>query len=131
MKKMSAKITALATVFMCMPLLALAQDGDGPSENFGEIGNFAASITTFINGVLIPLTFAIALLLFLFGVVKYFIWGGSDPTSREEGTKLMLYSVAGFVLMVSIFGIVNLIAGGLGLDTETIDTIPDAPAGQN
>lgn len=123
---MSAKITALATMFMCMPMLAMAQFGGSD-----EIGGFFENITSFINDVLIPLTFAIALLVFLYGVVKYFIWGGADPGSREEGTKLMLYSVAGFVLMVSIFGIVNLIAGGLGFDDETIENIPDAPTGQN
>ena len=44
----------------------------------------------------------------------------------------MIYSIAGFVLMVSIFGIVNLIADGLGFsDDQTIDNIPNAPTSNN
>ena len=121
MKTMSVHITAaLTTVFMLMPAVVLAQ--------FGEIDGFFDSITTFINNVLIPLVFAIALLVFLYGVFKYFIMGGGDSENRKEGTQLMLYAVIGFVLMVSIFGIVNLVANGLGFsDDEEIQNIPNAP----
>lgn len=122
MKKMG--ITAMATTFMLVPMLALAQ--------FGEIDEFFDGITQFINNVLIPLVFAIALLVFLYGVFKYFILGGGDPDSRKEGTQLMLYAVIGFVVMVSIFGIVNLIADGLGFsDDEEIQNIPNAPTTNN
>ncbi len=41
----------------------------------------------------------------------------------------MLYAVIGFVVMVSIFGIVNLIAGGLGFSSdENIQNIPNVPS---
>lgn len=120
MKKVGVQTTALTATFMLMPIVALAQ--------FGEIDSFFGNITSFINDILIPLVFAIALLVFLYGVFKYFILGGGDSGSREEGTQLMLYAVIGFVVMVSIFGIVNLIASGLGFsDDEEIKNIPNAP----
>lgn len=126
MKKMSARITTLATLFVLTPMMVHAQ------EDFGGIGEFANNIIGFINNVLIPLVFAIALLVFLYGVFKFFILGGGNEDSRKEGTQLMLYAVIGFVLMVSIFGIVNLIAGGLGFsDDQTIDNIPNAPTTNN
>lgn len=124
MKKTGIGITALASTFMLMPMLALAQ--------FGDIDEFFDNITGFINDVLIPLVFAIALLAFLYGAFKYFIWGGDDPGNRSEGTQLMLYAIVGFVLMVSIFGIVNLIADGLGFsDDQNIRNIPNAPTTNN
>lgn len=102
------------------PALALAQ--------FGEINDFLGDISSFINGTLIPLLFALALLLFLWGVFSYFILGKTDETKREDGKQYMLWAVIGFVIMVSIFGVVNLIAGGLGFsDDEEIENIPNVP----
>lgn len=119
MKKLFARLGALSLVLT--PSLASAQA-------FGEITTFFGKITTFINDVLIPLVFAIALLVFIWGVFTYFILGGHDPDKQKEGRGLMMYAVVGFVLMVSIFGIVNLVAGGLGFsDDQNIKNIPNVP----
>jgi hypothetical protein len=115
------KIGVSLLVFLS-PLIVSAQ------ENFGEINTFVGKISTFINSTLIPLLFGIALLVFLWGIFKYFILGGGDEGKREEGKQLMLYAIIGFVVMVSVFGIVNMIANGLGFsDDEKIENIPDVP----
>lgn len=125
MKKLGASIAL--SLYGLLPMVALAQAND----NFGEVGTFVENISGFINNTLIPLVFAIALLVFLYGVFKYFILGGGDDDSRKEGRQLMLYAIIGFVVMVSIFGIVNLIAGGLGFSGEQLEDIPDAPTSNN
>lgn len=99
------------------PALALAQ--------YGAINNEISKVITFINNVLIPLVFAIALLFFIWGMFKLFIYKNAEEA--EEGKKLALYAVIGFVLMVSIWGIVNLIANGLGFSGEQIQNIPTVP----
>ena len=43
----------------------------------------------------------------------------------------MLYGIIGFVVMVSVWGIVNLLAGGFGLTDEELQTIPNTPTGNN
>lgn len=109
-------------MFMLMPAIVLAKDGREKldnGDNLGDISKLFDSFINFINSTLIPLVFAVALLVFLYGIFKYFILGGGDETKRSEGRQLMMYSIGGFVVMVSIFGIVNLIAGGLGLDDNT------------
>ena len=68
---------------------------------------------------------SIALLIFIWGVFKMFIFGGDDETKREEGRQLILYSIIGFVLIVSIWGIVNLISGGLGFNAQDLQTVPN------
>ena len=74
----------------------------------------------------IPLLFAAALLFFLYGAFKFFIQ--NDQVDRDEGQKYMIGAVIAFVVMVSVFGIVNLIAGGLGFsDDEEIENIPNVP----
>ena len=113
--------SSVATVALVLsPVIVAAQ--------FGEINDFLGDISSFINGVLIPLLFAIALLLFLYGVFNYFIVGKTDEDKRKDGRDYMIYAIVGFVIMVSVFGIVNLIAGGLGFsDDENIDNIPNVP----
>ena len=118
MKKITSSLTVLALIVL--PSVAFAQ--------FGEIDNFISKISLFIQNRLIPLVFAVALLMFIWGMFKFFILGGDDEENRGKGKQLMLYSIAGFVLMVSIFGIVNLIANGLGFsDEENIQNIPNVP----
>tara|TARA_B100000745_G_scaffold273683_1_gene202199 strand:+ start:3236 stop:3604 length:369 start_codon:yes stop_codon:yes gene_type:complete len=113
-------IYALAFAVVLTPALAFAQ--------FGEVNDFLDDVSAFINGTLIPLVFAIALLVFIYGMFQYFILGGSDEDNRETGRRLMLWAIVGFVAMVSIFGIVNLVAGGLGFsDDENIQNIPNVP----
>lgn len=118
MKKYS--LSAGVGLLAVMPMVAMAQ--------FGEIDSFLLNIINFINDVLIPLVFAAALLMFIFGMFRFFIAGGADDEKREQGKSLMLYAILGFVLMVSIFGIVNLIANGLGFGgNEEIENIPNVP----
>ncbi len=128
MKKIGASLAVLL-----LPVLAFAQNNNNnnnASGDFGEIGGFIGNISGFINNTLIPLLFGVALLVFLWGIFKYFILGGGDEGKREEGKQLMLYAIIGFVVMVSVFGIVNMIANGLGFsDDETIENIPDVPTG--
>ncbi len=121
MKKIVGSVVASAAAFL--PVLALAASAD-----FGEFSAFFAKISTFINSTLIPLVFGIALLVFLWGVFKFFILGGGDAASREEGQHLMLWAIIGFVVMVSIFGIVNMVANGLGFGSnEALKSIPNVP----
>ncbi len=108
-------------VLYILPVVASAQTG-----NFRELSKFFDGIRNFINGTLVPLVFAIAFLAFLWGATKYFILGGHDEGKREEGRQLMLYSIVAFVLMISIWGIVNLIGGSL-FNTGGNITIPQPP----
>lgn len=117
MKKLFLSLYATT---LLMPAFALAQ--------FGEIDDFLGDISDFINNILIPLLFAAALLFFLWGVFNYTIRGKEDPTDKEAGRQYMIWAVVGFVVMVSVFGIVNLIANGLGFsDDEELDNIPNVP----
>lgn len=117
-KKTLAK--AGASVLPFLPMVALAQE-------FGEINTFVGRITTFINNTLVPLVFGLALLVFIWGMFRFFILKGHDEDGQKAGKNLMIYAIVGFVLMVSIWGIVNLISNGLGFSGEQIQNIPTTP----
>ena len=121
MKKIISTLFGYA--LFLLPVVALAADDD-----LGEITTTFQNIMAFINDTLIPLVFALALLMFLYGVFKYFIVGSGDESKRQEGRQMMLYSIIGFVAMVAIFGLVNIVANGLGLTKDnTKVNMPSVP----
>lgn len=112
------KIIFIALVLLT-PVLTFAQNEITESS----LGDFVISIQNFINSVLIPLVFSIALLVFVYGVYKYFIAGSANENTREDGKKFMLYAILGFVVMVSIWGIVALLAGVIPEGSVVLPTI--------
>lgn len=117
-------VAKLLPLLLLAPMVALGQG------ELTEVKSFLDNIVTFMNGTLVPLIFAIAFLAFIWGMFKAFILGGSDEGKQSEGKQLMMYAIAGFVIMVSLWGIVNLVASGFGFDGDTIKDIPDLPTQQ-
>jgi O-antigen/teichoic acid export membrane protein len=72
---------------------------------------FEAVKTALIVNIIQPivgLVFAAALILFLWGVIR-FIWRGSSEDARKEGRKHMFWGVIGMGIMLAAFGIVNFV----------------------
>src|SRR4051812_48849653 len=89
----------------------------------GTLGGFILSIISFIDNLLVPLVFAIAFIVFLWGVYTYFIAGGANEEKRAEGQKFVLWAIIGFVVMFSIWGLINLVRSSLPIN----GTRPDYP----
>jgi cytochrome bd-type quinol oxidase subunit 2 len=112
-----------ATILFLLPLVSSAQfNGSNDLTRFGD------RIIDFINDVLVPFVFAVALLFFIYGVFLYFIKGAHEDDERKTGKSYILWAIIAFVLMVSVWGIVNVIANGLGFNDDTLDRdiIPSA-----
>lgn len=75
----------------------------------------AQNILYLINNVLVPVLFAIAFIVFLYGIAKAYIFSGGDPAKVSEGHKLLLWGIIAFVVMISIWGLVNVVANTFGL----------------
>jgi TRAP-type C4-dicarboxylate transport system permease small subunit len=106
------------------PLLSFAQ---GPQSGFGAFGTTFTSTFAFINDILVPLLFSIAFLVFIWGMVQYFIIGGTSEESRTKGKQLVFWSVLGLVLIVSLWGLVRAIAVSLNFTSENPNAVPSIP----
>lgn len=93
------------------PLFAAAQTG----INTSAITPYSDGIINVINGILVPVLIAVAFLMFLYGVYKYFILGAADPKSREEGRDFILWGIIGFVVILSVWGLVAIVGDTFGL----------------
>ena len=124
MKQFLSAISTAVTMF-ALPFVSFASLADGNGDT-GDVADFLSTFLGFIDNVLIPVILAFAFLMFVWGVFKFFILGGSDEEAQSKGKSLMIYAVAGFVLILSFYGIVNIITNGIGTGGETIDnpTVP-------
>lgn len=119
--KLLAKLAPLA--MLAVPMLVAAQS----RPNLGYFNAFGGSLIELIRGTLIPLVFALAFLMFLWGMFNTFILGGSDEGKQEKGRQLMIYAIIGFVLMTAVWGIVNLVSDIFGVDGQQNINIPNLP----
>lgn len=71
-------------------------------------------IIDLINRVLVPVLFGVAFIVFLYGVAKAYIFTG-DEEGVKAGHKLILWGLIGFAVMISIWGLVNIVVNTFGL----------------
>jgi len=99
--------------------------GNGSSANgSGTLGADITSLIQFFNNSLVPLIFAAAFIAFLWGVFQYFILGGANEEKRKEGRVFILYGIIGLVVMLSIWGIVNLLTNSLSFGSGSHPPLP-------
>lgn len=81
-----------------------------------SLQEFLAAALQFLNSTIIPLLLAVAFVIFLFNVARYFI---IQEDKREEARSIALWGILAFVVIASIWGITNLLVAGLDLDRQT------------
>ena len=94
------------------------------TPNPAILQTYANLILGTINGILVPLLFAIAFIVFLYGVAVAYIFSHGEPAEIAKGHKLILWGIIGFVIMISVCGLVNLLANTLGLVGSTHLPLP-------
>lgn len=114
-------LVVLAGLAVAYPASAAEVLGGG---NGGDIGTAMNNILTFIRGYVIPFILAIGFLIFVWGMFQYFIRGGANEEAKESGRSLIMYAIAGYVVILAFWGIVNILSNGIGLENEGLDTIP-------
>lgn len=113
MKKLK---TTIVIISLLAPSLALAGTFGVGIGGCGVyicwLGNLVLSI---INSVLVPVLFAVSFIVFLYGIASSYILHPGDAEKVKEGHKLVLWGIVGFAIMISIWGLVNVVANTFGL----------------
>lgn len=98
--------------------------GNCPSE-ISDISSLVVWVICFIMKALVPLAFALALVLFIWGVIKYVI-NADNEAKRKEGGKFILWGIVALFVMLSVWGLVAVLSNTFNLDTA-IPQLPIAP----
>jgi hypothetical protein len=90
----------------------------------GTLTLIGANIIYLINHVLVPLVFAISFIVFLYGVATKYILSSGDEGKVKEGHTLILWGIIGFVVMVSVWGLVNIVTNTFSLGSSVLSPTP-------
>lgn len=112
--RVAALVAALAAAQAVSAFAAgSASGGSGLAYLDGVLGRMADAI---INP-LIRALFAVSLVQFAWGVTK-FVRGASDATARETGKNHMIWGIVGMAIMVSVFAVIRLAVGQVGVQPD-------------
>ncbi len=79
------------------------------------ISEFLNKINQFILNPLILLAFAVAFLIFTWGIFQ-FISSQTADTARDEGKRKIFWGLFGMFIMFSAYGLIHLILGTFGIN---------------
>lgn len=79
-----------------------------------DISQFLNKINQFILNPLILLAFAVAFLVFFWGIVQ-FISSQTADAARDEGKRKIFWGLFGMFIMFSAYGLIRLILGTFGI----------------
>lgn len=78
------------------------------------VTNLINRVVFYIVNPLIAVLFAVTLAVFLWGIARY-IWSAEDDASRSDGKKHMIWGLVGMLIIVSVYGIINVATSVLGI----------------
>lgn len=79
------------------------------------IGSGTTGIIGVLNTVVVPIIFAFAFAVFVWGVVNYFFISGADEKKRSEGRQFVFWGLLGMAVLFSVWGFVNILLSTLGI----------------
>lgn len=124
MKNIGKKIGVAAAAFL-LPAVAFAQYS---VTNSSSLFNAILSI---LNAI-IPIIIALAVVYILWGLVQSFIMAGEED--RKKGHSKILYGIVALFIMLSIWGLVNILVNTTGLNnqipTSQIPNLNNLPTNQ-
>lgn len=110
---------AFISASLTLPFLAFAQ-------SINSIQSAGQFIITLINTVAVPVIFAIAFIVFIWGVFQYFVLSGGNEEKQADARNLMIYGIVGLFVMASVWGLVNILIGTFNFNSNT----PNYPQAQ-
>ncbi len=106
---------------------APSSNGGSGAINMMYLAGYKNSIVSIINDYLVPVLIAVAFIVFLWGIFKYFILGASNESDKGEGRKFAMWGVIGFVIILSLWGIVNIVKDTLVPASGSSGNVPAYP----
>lgn len=92
--------------------------------NFDIIPKAEASVVTLMKSInrviinpLIVLLFALAMVYFIYGLVRYLLSPDNEEV-RKSSKEHMLWGIIGMFIMVSVFGILSLVMNTFGIENK-------------
>ncbi len=83
-----------------------------PNPKLQDLLGYASCI---INKSVIPLIFALAVAMFVWGVVQYVI-NDDEEAKKAKGRQFMIWGIIALTVMVSVWGLVKILGNTFGIE---------------
>ena len=93
-----------------------------------SVATLMKSVNRVIINPIIILLFALALVIFIYGLIKYLLSPDNEEV-RKSSKSHMLWGVVGMFIMVAVFGIMTIILNTIGEDRIQIESTGDYTIG--
>ncbi len=107
MKKIITKFGILGVILLPLMTFAAGKDLEYIIKLIIKYFNYA-----------IQLTIALAVVMFVWNVYKYFIAGADDVGKKKEAGLYVMWSIIGFFVILSVWGLVNILMNSFNLDND-------------
>jgi hypothetical protein len=77
-------------------------------------------VTCIINSSIIPLIFTVAIVMFVWGVVKFFFIDADEEAKRAQGKQYMIWGIIALAVMLSIWGLVAILGATFGIQSTSV-----------
>ena len=91
--------------------------------NHSDVGGVLKFGTCLIENSVVPLFFAIAFMMFIYGVIKFI--GQEKAEEKEKGRQFMLWGIIAFTVMFGIWGFVGILSNTFGV-TNVLPILPQS-----
>ena len=75
-----------------------------------EAAKLISNIKVYILNPIIGFMFAVAVVMFIYGIVEY-IWSADNEDKVAVGKTHMIYGIIGIFVMIGVYGILNILSG--------------------
>ncbi len=87
---------------------------------YASVDNFIRKLNTYIFNPAITFLIILAVAYFIYGIFEY-LKGASSDDAREKGQRHMLWGLVGLFIMVSVFFIIRVMLGTIGIDEDQVN----------
>jgi len=115
MQRQRCAALVVTLLYLCVPVFTMAQ-------NTTWLDNVASEILTVVT-VAVPVLTGLALAFFLWGLVV-FLARTSNDQARTEGKRHMIWGIIGLAVLVSTWGIVQVVVALFGLEEGAVPPLP-------
>ena len=88
-----------------------------------QFSDYLKFVTCTINSSIIPLIFALAVVMFTWGAVKFFIINSDEEAKRAQGKQFMIWGIIALTVMISVWGVVAMLGATFNVGTDVLPKV--------
>lgn len=115
----------LSFTFITLPTISLAATTPviSCSATVRNIGDILCNISSILNSI-IPILLILGVIYFIWGVITYMI--GTGEEAKKGGKNKIIYGLIGLVIIVGLWGIVNIVTNTFGIANQDLNFVNPA-----